>query len=178
MRIVLIGNGSSVLERPLGEEINQFDRVVRFNSYKINGYEQFVGTKTTDWFNVQLLDDNDFRLNCPYEKYVFHSWKWGDVGDKILKMNSLVQSNEKIYTNKSIIEEMSAVCRDEYKWFSTGAIAVWMLLRDFEQVYLYGFDWWRLDAHHYGDNQIRGTLHDPQKELSFFKKLNEKIIFL
>ncbi len=176
MKIILIGNGSSVLDRVLGERIDEFDRIVRFNSYKIHGYEEFVGTKTTDWFNVQLLESNDFRVNQQYKKYVFHSWKWNDVGHSIVEMNSLIKADEKGYTDKNIIEEMAAFCKDShYKWFSTGAIAAWQYLKEYESITIHGFDWWDREKHHYGDNQVRGSIHSPQKEFLFFKKLGNRI---
>lgn len=50
MKIVVVGNGSSVLNYEFGKLIDTFDEVVRFNFYEIEGYEKHVGTKTTIWF--------------------------------------------------------------------------------------------------------------------------------
>lgn len=48
--VILIGNGPSAkLRGPLGSRIDQFDEVVRFNTYAVAGFEKFVGTKTTLW---------------------------------------------------------------------------------------------------------------------------------
>lgn len=46
---VLIGNGPSVLKTGLGSRIDAFDEVIRFNKFKIHGFEQDVGTKTSLW---------------------------------------------------------------------------------------------------------------------------------
>ena len=49
--IIIIGNGQSILNNELQDEIDAFDIVVRINNYKINGYEHYLGTKTDIWFN-------------------------------------------------------------------------------------------------------------------------------
>jgi hypothetical protein len=48
-RVVLVGNGPSVLTASNGPTIDQFDEVVRFNRYQKTGFEQHVGSKTTIW---------------------------------------------------------------------------------------------------------------------------------
>jgi hypothetical protein len=47
--VILVGNGPSVLDRKLGSEIDQFDHVIRFNNYTTEGYEDYVGSKTSLW---------------------------------------------------------------------------------------------------------------------------------
>ena len=47
--VVLVGNGPSVIGRSLGHRIDQFDEIVRFNRYRIAGFEEDVGTRTTIW---------------------------------------------------------------------------------------------------------------------------------
>lgn len=47
-RCVLVGNGPSVL-RCNGAEIDAHDEVVRFNRFRIQGFEQHSGTRTTLW---------------------------------------------------------------------------------------------------------------------------------
>ncbi|MFW6009526.1 MAG: hypothetical protein ACOCP8_09710, partial [archaeon] len=38
--IIVIGNGSSVLEYRYGDIINNFNEIVRFNNFQIKGYEE------------------------------------------------------------------------------------------------------------------------------------------
>jgi hypothetical protein len=45
-RIVLVGNGCGVLEKEKGNEIDAFDGVIRLGTYKIEGFEKYVGEKT------------------------------------------------------------------------------------------------------------------------------------
>lgn len=66
MKIVLIGNGASLLNQNLGKIIDtQFDEVVRFNNFQIKGFEKDVGTKTTIWARntgYDLFTDHNFKL--------------------------------------------------------------------------------------------------------------------
>merc|ERR1719203_674456 len=57
-RVLVVGNGPSAIEgEPLGENIDKFDEVVRFNNFqtKVVGLEKFVGTKTTVHFSDGVL---------------------------------------------------------------------------------------------------------------------------
>jgi len=47
--VILIGNGPSSAMFELGDQIDQFDEVIRFNRFKINGFEKNLGTKVTFW---------------------------------------------------------------------------------------------------------------------------------
>lgn len=47
--VLLIGNGPSVFYRRHQDIVESFDHVVRFNHYEIDGYEKYIGTKTTIW---------------------------------------------------------------------------------------------------------------------------------
>ncbi len=56
MRMVVIGNASTVLKHEFGNLIDKFDEVVRFNEFQIKGFEKFIGTKTTIWVRNSALD--------------------------------------------------------------------------------------------------------------------------
>lgn len=51
--ICLVGNGNQILKYQLGKIIDKFDIVVRFNNFKIDSYEEYVGTKT-DWWATRI----------------------------------------------------------------------------------------------------------------------------
>lgn len=44
--VVVVGNGSNLLQHKRGEVIDSFDTVVRMGSYRTDGYEEYIGTKT------------------------------------------------------------------------------------------------------------------------------------
>ena len=48
-KVVLVGNGPSILAEELGEQIDEFEEVVRFNDFVTAGFELHTGSKTTLW---------------------------------------------------------------------------------------------------------------------------------
>ena len=47
MKIVIIGNSESALETKSGDFIDSCDQVIRLGNFVTEGYEEFVGTRTT-----------------------------------------------------------------------------------------------------------------------------------
>jgi hypothetical protein len=67
-RVIVVGNGPSALEgEPMGDSIDKFDEVVRFNNFqtKTAGFEKFVGTKTTVHFSDGVLYPTYQEYNAP-----------------------------------------------------------------------------------------------------------------
>jgi len=180
MSCILIGNGTSILNKKNKDIINSFDRVVRFNSYQIDGFEEFVGTKTTDWYSVRYFTKNNFRVKNNYEKAIIHTWNWNEKTCSVWQQMKDILSAKIIDKTKesSIWEMQKFLGSDDYYCFSTGAIATWEFLKEFNEVSLIGFDWWDKEAHHYADAEIRGPYHRPQIEKQFFQKLGKKVSFL
>ena len=44
--IIIIGNGCSVLSKKNGNRIDKFSEVVRLGQFQINGFEDYIGSKT------------------------------------------------------------------------------------------------------------------------------------
>ena len=62
MKVLLMGNGSSVMDNEFGERIdNDFDIVYRVNRFRTRGFEKNVGSKVNGWFvcdnGVQWLEN-------------------------------------------------------------------------------------------------------------------------
>lgn len=68
--VVLVGNGPSVLERELGSTIDGFKHIVRFNNFKILGFERHVGRRISFWSTFFKRIDNPLsfdRVICIHE---------------------------------------------------------------------------------------------------------------
>lgn len=160
-KILLVGNGSSLLDKENQKTIDSYQTVVRFNSYKINGYEKYVGTKTNIWVTVNRAHKNEIFM---YDKVLTHSWTKTDC--KLQNdLQELRKDVEKI--NYDIINQIPI------KHPSTGLIAIYYFNT---QVDIIGFDWWYKEKHHYGDSEVRGNLHNPESEYKLIKELNVNII--
>ena len=49
--ILIIGNGPSVQNFNLGNQIDKFENIARINNFKTIGFEELIGSKTTIWCN-------------------------------------------------------------------------------------------------------------------------------
>lgn len=187
MNVIIVGNGPSLLEKENGQLIDSFDVVVRFNSFTTTNYEKHTGVKTDYWFNTINIQN---KANAPqtqivYKRVYWHSWMWNPEKDN--GWNSFVEfykntSVELIKTQRETVVEMQQYMQNRtYFTYSTGAIAIWLMLKEHQQVTITGFDWWnQSENHHYNDKAPRGTIHKPELELLFVNRLmNEnKLKFL
>ncbi len=49
MKVAVIGNAPNLSGAKLGESIDKCDKIVRFNDFRIQGFEEDLGSKTTHW---------------------------------------------------------------------------------------------------------------------------------
>lgn len=52
MKAIFVSNSPIVLEKKLGSIIDTYDIVIRCNNFEIEGYEEYVGTKTDIWSTI------------------------------------------------------------------------------------------------------------------------------
>jgi hypothetical protein len=148
-KIIVIGNGSSVLDHELGDTINSFEEVVRFNDYKIDGYEKYVGSKTTIWArsNSKKTQERDWGQ---FKRVIVCSPEWN--------YSNIAQLIRKKVNGESVPKEQSLCLQNElglpgrkrradgtYQrgWPSTGLLALNYLLKEYKCIYIYGFDHFR-----------------------------------
>jgi len=171
---LIVGNGTSVLDAELGDKVDSFDTVVRFNAYRIAGYEKHVGTKTDIWATCTADPRNLKEINS-YREVIAHSWI---IPPEICNTyNKLKKEREDVWK----IEP--AVWRGIKADFgiqdpSTGLLIIYTMLQRYDVVHLYGFDWWDREKHHYSDKAPRGTIHKPDQELLYIKSWGNRIKFL
>ena len=95
MRVLLIGNGHTLLEYDYGNIIdsNYFDEVWRFNRFITDGYEEHTGTKTDVWvscFGGQSMRD---LTTMNLKKLVAGGWGFEDK----IKNNEVDDDYYKVY---------------------------------------------------------------------------------
>ena len=91
MSVILVGNGESLLGSKMGEKIDSYDTVVRFDGLNIEGYEKDVGTKT----DILVLDS--FRF-LRYMKTEFD-----DIRDEMYDISEIwLMPNNQTYNEMAI----------------------------------------------------------------------------
>ena len=185
--IIAIGNGPSAISWKAGKIIDDFDIVVRFNNYEIEGYEDYVGSKTTYWvFNANKLvtqhrDYSQFEkvfVNCP-ARVIKERNDW-------LFDLKLLYPNIEFFQRPTIKKFQRRIDMPKWKNFSAGLSALCHLLLRNKCVYIHGFDNFekyqnnnlkknmKKTKHYFADKMIPYAGHSPSKEKEFVNLMIEK----
>jgi len=173
-KCILVGNSSDLLSKKLGTYIDNFENVIRFNRFKINGYEEDLGIKCTHWIlnyalttdgrnylvnNLQKVKDKTSGLK---QALVLTTAK--DKG-KIESIKKKVDINV-IYKNFKIPFERKP---------TTGFLAINYFLEQFSQLTLVGFDFGK-SVHYWGNHSISDIpgKHEWNKEKNYINSLVEE----
>ena len=189
-KILIIGNGPSILENKYGKIIDsdKWDVVMRFNRWEKDddGKEwvdknEYVGKRCDYWMI------NDLRINlgierrkqfthvlivCP--KFKFNYRLFTQIENKYDNIKFLSSKYEDTINEKFI--------NFSPQWPSTGVMGVYFGVLHFKEVYLHGFDTYdyKVDKlHYFEDKPIPPRLknngeHEPNKEKKFLKIMKEK----
>lgn len=86
MKTIIVGNGTSVLAKTQGCFVDSHDVVIRLGSYRTEGFEEHVGSKTSIWANglstnkiwkclknvtnkmIWIIEPSDHPTECQYIK--------------------------------------------------------------------------------------------------------------
>lgn len=170
-KCVLVGNSSIALNKGLGLYINSFENVIRFNRFRIKGYEIDLGTKCTHWvLNYKLTTDSRNYLvkNLSKVKSNTNNLKQALIlttakdDEKIKKIKKLVDV-EVIYQNFDLFFGSKP---------STGLLAIKYFLTLFPQITLIGFDFGKSN-HYWGNYSISDVPgnHMWEKEKQYVQNL-------
>lgn len=172
--IIIVGNGTSILDKENGKLIDSYKKVIRFNSYRLKDYEKHTGEKTNIWFNVT----NEMKMEN-YESIYLHSCKCQNdpfierLYKKFLNCSFYKKNKTLILkTDFSNCLELSEYCGDKNLIsFSSGIVAIWIFLKKYESVAITGFDWWEREKNHFYDSVPRCQRHRPKVEKRIIDRL-------
>lgn len=160
LKILLIGNGPSATNQKLGKEIDEFPIVVRFNSYRTEGYEEYVGSKTDIWITTDIFP----AWHKEYKEVVLCSFNRSPDNSLLLKMKEYYPDTHNFpeWAWEETVKAMG------FSAPSTGAVAV-TYFKDYE-IYIYGFNFFAGQKHHYGD-KVKACHHSARREMEYFRRL-------
>jgi len=177
-RLVLVGNGPSVLKGELGAKIDGFDEIVRFNRYRLVGFEKHTGTRTTFWstFGHGYLPGDETERP---DRILF---VYGERGEPAYTPKELYRIPKLFYQTQ--LERVRAASKREPEQsakigMSSGFVVTQWLLEvvGLNQVSLAGFDHFRKEGssqHHYYNPKAYGRPPelDGDAEASLFEPLH------
>ena len=181
--ILIVANGPSALECELGSVIDTFSEVARINDYKVSGFENSIGSKTTIWFNganKKLKKRSDVPdkviVFVPAEILYAKEDKVKERTPKRLQLDSS-QFNLIDKEKMRLYEKISNINRP-----TTGFNSIMWSMENYKNVIIHGFDFFLNNKHHYYDSFLtkikvsigltgRAKLHDNIAESKFVKQL-------
>lgn len=169
--VILVGNGPSLLDNKNGEIIDSYEKVVRFNLYNTKNHQEYTGIKTNTWFTVCNVRITPREVDEIY----FHVWYKNKTNHPYYHNLTKTFNNVKVIEN-SLLDEMKEEFKVNYNMFSTGLIAIYLMLKQHEHITLTGFDWWdpNYKLHHYFDS--KQPQFDPNKDKGHKPQLEKEII--
>lgn len=190
--VIILGNGASLAGSKLGKKIDEFDVVVRINSWKTKGYEEDVGTKTTIWATYNTWK----RTESFIKEYM-------ELGYSLEYIKELVKDIEEIWIvswdmnhlfnpggpryinvlglgNKTLRIEsypFSKKLTRKLEHPSTGLHLIWLLTQMYSKIYIAGYDIYGFkDDYYYYKSNIKtknllkgSTLHKKDIEYKMIK---------
>ena len=175
-KVLVIGNAPYNKKNKKGNVINQYDKVVRFNSFSTEGHEDYIGSKVTDW----VVSDS----YCILEKKHFLKTmkKYPNVNLKII-LPAVFSNNvdklsrelpEDIFDKAEIlIQDENIIVDKQYnfgrRWPSTGILAIYNYLNHFDKINIAGFN-------HFDPTEKTIHYYEKRKQIGHQHNLEKKIV--
>lgn len=187
-RIVVVGNGPSVLNTKYGDLIDSFGSVVRFNNFVTEGYEEYVGRRTDilcrrSCDDVKLYDHETLRSVLCFVTYCRWSEGMLQVSKQVKQYYGPRCTIIGLKKCKFIGEEVG-LDQPYNEWASVGVLALgyfrdlFLTKQEFcDRIVIHGFDGLTPNCGHYFTKAPKDAkFHNAGKELDFIKSLNLKTL--
>jgi len=172
LTVAVVGNAP--FARQYGGLIDECDVVIRFNEFKIKGYEALVGSKTTIWCSCSLGPRH--RKKCreglaPCKTLWISRWRNKRNKDAIYSQ-AIKYGMIPYFVPASQLKEVTDAISGKVP--STGLVGLYAALQLFPPPLLtFGFNHFnpRRRHHYYEKKKHRRMVHTGQAERRYFKRL-------
>lgn len=183
--ILIIGASPNLLDTKNGAEIDKYEYVCRFNDFQTEGFEDYVGTKTTHWVTgvshhamVKGRDIEGLIVLCAYNLGVFRGRKSIERRKAVIKDRLDINPDETREISEPIIK--SIMNKTGINYLSTGLIGTgYFLFTKKYKVTITGFDHFQSEKQHYYTDKTLESIsaHSWEKEKILFDKwIEDEII--
>lgn len=161
--IVLVGNGPSVLNTALGQQIDEFTNIVRFNGFVLNGFEKHIGCRTTiwsRWYRLETMQEMD-KLDSIWLNMPAHERTTQNLSMAMTLLGCHAKKAKIIPTEKLAKELQLTLfgAVNTKKWPSSGLLAIAHAVYLGLDVSIIGFDSWATEPFHYYGQHDRTNSH-------------------
>lgn len=179
--VLIIGNSPEVFNKSLGEKIDEFDHVVRINAFEIEGYEKFVGTKTTIWCSGASSANTKFDVDIENIKLIVLipiSTLNRENLHNMIEERLLISREDFEILPKSDIEYINSIHNLPAPTTGFNLINYFVEVLKINNLYVHGFDFFEKKYHYYDKNCVPvnkiGDNHDFDSERMYFHSLIEQ----
>jgi len=179
--ILIIGNGTSVLNKKRGKFIDKtFKNVVRLNDYVIDGYEEYIGNKTTIWSTGAGMATSPRNIEKNKKVWISNPSCCQNIMEKLAKRITCNGIFELMgYDFLSKFEKEVEMPQSIY--CTSGLYAIGYALTKFEKVHIMGFDLFsdciftKNVNHYYGEHKTEavGKDHRPNLEKKYINQMKK-----
>ncbi|MEM6531794.1 MAG: glycosyltransferase family 29 protein [Myxococcota bacterium] len=184
-RVLVVGNSPSVRRKKLGAIVDRFDRVIRINNFAIDGFEEWVGTRTDDAVvSFACQHHGPVAQLKPEQLHVYLGPRDGERD----QLQEYFQREDRLSLDLSRVDVVDReryfdTLRDELgctesQWPSTGLVAIQWAVDHFgstHDVYIHGFSFFRESgnelAHYFDWSPGRDEHHDFYLEARYVQSL-------
>lgn len=132
---ILVGNGPSATQSKLGRVIDSFDEVVRFNQFRVAGFEEYLGGKTTIYSTFGKGMTPHDPATRPDKVVYIH----GENGDPAWEAKSLWRIPIGFFWDT--VADFNSTNNEGKTLPSSGFLmASWLLAQGVKRLHLLGFD--------------------------------------
>jgi hypothetical protein len=197
--LVLVGNGMSLVKKELGNKIDQFKEVVRFNDFDIKLFEKYVGTKTDKWVvngnlrvnynrvinKMRIIKEQGFGNNIDsfvmyrvrqaihFRKLISELYpkaNMEEIREEFIKGLWRQSKKRELY-----IKSQDRILEDIYvpDNLSSGVMVLLMYIGRYPKIWLAGFDHLRNKGGHYNDDRYHYG-HSIEHEYVLLQRLESE----
>ena len=165
--ILIIANGESILNNDYGQFIDKHSVVARINNYQTKGFENQIGSKTDIWLNGA---NSKLKLQSIQYSNIIVLMPSKVILKKKSDLNGHVSKQLRLGKEKYTIMPLSDIQYFEnqvgYNRLTTGLYSILWALKNYNEVIIYGFDFFQESKAHYYDNSFSKLLikHDIVKK--------------
>lgn len=183
--VSIVGNSGLVLTKEWGEEIDKSDIVVRFNHAPTEGYEKYVGSKTT----LRIVNGHCFGGTTDRKRNPSASPDFlpllppQDILCKTFNTEEFYRGIMNNVNRHSIFFPSMEFMQDVSKYTpgqepTAGLVGLFLLLPFFSQINMYGFTFWEndYDYHYFEKVPLAADKlgHSFNREQEIVKQLQEQ----
>lgn len=190
-RVCLVGNSGLMLEKKWGREIDNYDIIIRFNHAPTEGYQEYVGSKTT----LRLVNGHcfggttnikrnpsatsEFLPSLPPQDIICKTWNVEEFMRGVIKN---VNRHNLFFINPQFISEVSKYTPGQEP--TAGFVMLMLLLSKFNDVNMYGFTFWEdgYDYHYFekvplSANDLGHNFNSEKELITELTRLNKIKIY-